>query len=254
VSAGVSARVQFADLTSPEIDALRSGQKPVPVLLLPVGAVEPHGPHAPLDTDSIISTSLCDRVASAFATDLAIRVLVMPAIRYGVTRYAAAFAGAVSISDATLEGLVTDVCTSVRAQGFPHVIIVNSHFEPEHVHALRRAADRSSAALFDLTRPRAAERLSEEFRSGAAHAGQYETSLVLAAQPELVDVERMRRLTERPVDMPAAIASGKTDFLAMGMDQAYCGNPAGASGEEGEGTLTTLSAMLSEVIRDRLAG
>lgn len=250
----MSARVQFADLTSPEIDALRSGQEPVPVLLLPVGAVEPHGPHAPLDTDSIISVSLCERVAGDLAGDPAVRALVMPAISYGVTRYAAAFAGAVSIGHETLEAFVTDVCSSLRAQGFAHTIIVNSHFEPEHVHALRRAADRAHAVLFDLTRRRAAERLTEEFRAGASHAGQYETSLVLAAQPGLVDAERMRHLPAQRVDMPAAIASGKTDFIAMGMHQAYCGNPAGATAEEGDATFTTLSTMLAELIRDRVAG
>ena len=144
------------------------------------------------------------------------------------------------------------MCTAVREQGFRHVVLVNSHFEPEHVAVLRRVAERGHAVLFDVTRRRVAERLTEEFRSGSAHAGRYETSVVLAARPELVDAQRMHGLPAHPVDMPAAIAAGKTDFIAMGMDEAYCGAPADASAAEGEKTLATLSAMLVDLIRDRI--
>jgi creatinine amidohydrolase len=132
------------------------------------------------------------------------------------------------------------------------VVIVNSHFEPEHVAALRRAASRTGAALFDLTRRANARLLTEEFRSGASHAGRYETSLILALQPHLVDVDEMRTLRPLHVDMPSAIAAGKTDFVAMGMDQAYCGAPAEASAEEGRATLATLSAMLAKLVREQV--
>jgi creatinine amidohydrolase len=60
----------------------------------------------------------------------------------------------------------------------------------------------------------------------------------------------MQALEERHVDMPAAIRAGQTDFMAMGMDQAYCGAPADASAEEGEETYETLTEMLVELIRE----
>ena len=243
-----AAPIEFAALTSPGAGALHGG--PTPVLLLPVGAVEPHGPHAPLGTDSIISTAVAERAAAELAAATTLRALVLPAIGYGVTRYAAAFPGAVSISDQVLEDLVTEVCASLRDQGFEHVVVVNSHFEPEHVAALRRASNRSGAVLFDVTRRRLAERLTDEFKSGAAHAGRYETSIVLARRPDLVDQERMQTLDALPVDMPAAIASGKTDFLAMDMHDAYCGAPAEATAEEGAETIARLSALLIELIHD----
>lgn len=245
------ATLHFAELTSPAAGALAG--EAAPVLLLPVGAVEPHGPHAPLGTDSIISIE----VAEAAARELAggpVRALVLPAVAYGVTRYAAAFAGAVSISERTLEDLVTEVCSGLRGQGFGHVVIVNSHFEPEHVAALRRAAERSHAVLFDVTRRRLAERLTEEFRSGAAHAGRYETSIVLAARHDLIDGDRMRELPPLHVDMPAAIARGQRDFVAMDMRDAYCGAPAEATAEEGASTLATLTAMLVDLVREQVAG
>ena len=60
----------------------------------------------------------------------------------------------------------------------------------------------------------------------------------------------MRTLPALPVDMPAAIADGRTDFVAMGMTEAYCGAPAEATAAEGEATLVTLTAMLVEAVRE----
>ena len=245
------ASIHFADLTSPRARALLDSG-PVPVLLLPVGAVEPHGPHAPLGTDSIISTAICERAATALADDRAVRALVLPEIGFGVTRYSAAFTGAVTISEDTLHAMVVEVCASLRAQGFRHHVIVNSHFEPAQVATLRRAADDAKAGFLDLTRRAVAEQLTPEFKSGAAHAGRYETSIVLATRPELVEAETMRRLPAYELDMPAAMAAGQTDFLAMGMDRAYCGAPAEATPAEGEETLATLSRVLVDLIRSHV--
>ena len=209
------------------------------VHLLPLGATEPHGPHAPLSTDTLISVGICERVAERLAGEIA--VLVLPAMPYGVTRYGSAFPGTVSISEETLRSLVTEIARSVDT-----LVLVNSHFEPEQVETLRS----TGLPLLDLTRRRNAERLTEEFRSGSCHAGRYETSLVLADRPDLIHAERMTALEERHVDMPAAIREGRTNFLAMGMDEAYCGAPAESSADEGRETFETLTDMLVELIRE----
>jgi creatinine amidohydrolase len=209
------------------------------VHVLPLGAVEPHGPHAPLVTDTLISLGICHRAAERLEGE--IPVLVLPPVHYGVTRYAAAFPGTVSIGEDTLRALVTEIAASVGP-----IVLVNSHFEPEQVDTLRS----TGLPLLDLTRRAQAERLTEEFRSGSCHAGRYETSLVLADRPELVNVERMQALEERHVDLPAAIRAGQTDFVALGMDEAYCGAPAQASAEEGRETFETLTDMLVELIRE----
>lgn len=239
--------MHFADLTSPQAGAMAIGK---PVLLLPVGAMEPHGPHAPLGTDTMISEAICARASDALAGDPALRVAVLPALPYGVTRCSASFPGSLSLTETTLYQLVVELCAAARTQGFPRIVIVNSHFEAEHVAALRRAADTCGAVLFDLTRRRMAARLTDEFRSGAAHAGRYETSLILALRPDLVDDERRRHLAALTVDMPALMAQGVRDFVAMGMPDAYCGAPAQATPEEGRSTLATLTQMLIEVIRE----
>ena len=209
------------------------------VHLLPLGATEPHGPHAPLATDTMISVGICNRAAERLEGEM--QVLVLPAVPYGVTRYGSAFPGAVSIGEETLRSLVTEIADTARP-----LVLVNSHFEPEQVETLRS----TGLPLLDLTRRKNAERLTDEFRSGSCHAGRYETSLVLAEHAELVHVDRMLALDERHVDMPAAIRAGRTDFAAMGMDQAYCGSPAEASAEEGRQTFETLTEMLVELIRE----
>jgi len=209
------------------------------VHLLPLGATEPHGPHAPLATDTMISVGICNRAAERLEGEM--QVLVLPAVPYGVTRYGSAFPGAVSIGEETLRSLVTEIADTARP-----LVLVNSHFEPEQVETLRS----TRFPLLDLTRRKNAERLTDEFRSGSCHAGRYETSLVLAEQAELVHVDRMFALDEWHVDMPAAIRAGQTDFAAMGMDQAYCGSPAEASAEEGRQTFETLTEMLVDLIRE----
>jgi creatinine amidohydrolase len=239
----------FAELTSPQVADLLAGPR-TPVLLLPVGAVEPHGPHAPLGTDELISAGMCTRAADRLADDPQVRVLVLPTLNYGVTRFGAAFPGAVSVSEATLHAVVTDVCGSLTAQGLTRVVVVNNHFEPAHVATLRKATADAGVAYLDLVRRRTAERLTDEFRSGACHAGQYETSLVLADRPELVDTRTMAALPPIDVNMAAAMADGKSDFLAMGMDRAYCGSPADATVAEGRSTFDTLTDLLVELIRE----
>jgi creatinine amidohydrolase len=221
-------------MTYPELEG-REGA----VHLLPIGATEPHGPHAPLATDTIISVGICRRAAERLRGE--VDVLVLPAIPYGVTRYGADFPGAVSISEETLRALVTEI-----AANFQRVVLVNSHLEPEHLSTLRELG----LPLLDIVRRERAERLTEEFQSAAVHAGRYETSLVLADHPELINEERMRALEPNPINMLAAIRAGQTSFVAMGLDQAYAGAPAEATAEEGEQTFHVLTDMLVELIRE----
>ena len=238
---------QFSDLTSPA-----AGELAGTVLLLPLGAVEPHGPHAPLSTDLLISLGTCERVAARRP------VKVLPPIPYGVTTFSADFPGAVGIGEDLLHDMIVQICSGLAAQGFPHVVIINNHFEPGQVATIRRAVETLAAqgvrtGHVDLTRRANAERLTDEFRSGSCHAGRYETSLVLADRPDLVDVEAMAGLPEHPVDMPALMRSGAVDFRSMGMDRAYCGAPAEATAAEGESTFDTLATLVVAAI-DALEG
>lgn len=245
--------MNYADLTFPQVAALPANT----VLLLPVGAVEPHGPHAPLCTDPLISLGICRRVVRQLQGDPELGALILPPLPYGVTRFARGFPGGIHISAETLHALITDICTALIGQGHRYLMLVNNHFEPEHVLTLHRACDTVAAqtgvvaGFLDLTRRHRAEALTEEFRKGECHAGRYETSLVLAEAPDLIDRAAMAGLPHVPISL---ITPGVTGFAACGMDQAYNGAPAAASAAEGKATFAILTDMLIAQMRELVRG
>jgi creatinine amidohydrolase len=249
----------FANLAWPKIQEALAAKTPT-VLLFPVGSTEPHGPHSPLSTDVLISEGICIRAARRLADDPGMRALILPSLDYAITRFAGAFPGAITVGEEGFRALVADICGSLVEQGFRHIAIVNNHFEPQHVQALHRCIDEIESkhgvlvGYVDLTRKERAVRLTEEFRRAECHAGRYETSLVLADRPELVDGEAMSSLPYVPVDMASRIAEGAKDFLELGMDQAYCGSPAEATAAEGEDSFALLTEMLIEALRELVAG
>ena len=242
---------RLAELTTVELATLLAGPRPV-VALVPVGSTEPHGPHLPLATDVIISDAASLRALGPLAARDVV-ALVAPAVPYGVTECAAGFAGAVSVPGPVLTAFLDAVAAGLLAQGLAHVCLVNNHLEPAHDAAVRAAArpGRVSVAC-PLTR-RWARTLSPEFKSGACHAGRYETSLVLAAAPALVDEPARARLPEVPISLSQQLGAGVTTFAAMGLAQAYAGAPALATASEGDELIDLLAAMVVTEVTEALA-
>jgi creatinine amidohydrolase len=208
----------------------------------------------------VISDAMCLRVARALRDDPEVGAMILPAVSYGVTRFTKAFAGAIHVNEDTLAALLRDICCSLIEQGLPHIVFVNNHFEPEHVGTLHRAMDdveqrtAQTVGYLDLTRKRRAQRLTAEVRDGGSHAGQYETSIVLAARPELVDADVLPTLEPAPCNLAEAIGAGAKDFVDMGLLRAYNGTPADATAQEGEESLAVLTEMLTQQVRDLAAG
>lgn len=242
---------RLGDLTTNEL-ATRLAVGSV-VALVPVGSTEPHGPHLPLSTDARISEAVAHRAVEKLR-EKGIDALVCPEIPYGVTDFAEGFAGAISIPKDVLVGFLRAVGEGLLAQGFADVCFVNNHLEPAHDAAVREAArlvgPRASVAC-PLTR-KWARTLTDEFKSGACHAGQYETSLVLA-----IDETQVRTRAALPaltLSLSDGIKAGQTTFRAIGMDDAYTGNPAAASEAEGHATIEKLAEMVvAEVEATRAA-
>ncbi len=100
----------------------------------------------------------------------------------------------------------------------------------------------------DVTSKPWALRLSDEFKSGACHAGQYETSVVMAARPEAVRESERVELSDNPASLSEAIRAGHSTFEDAGGPRAYFGYPARATVEEGEATIETLGSILEEAV------
>lgn len=219
-------------------------------LLVPVGSVEPHGPHLPLRTDTRISEEACRR-AVAPLRQRGIAACVAPSVPYGVTDFARGFRGALSVPAEALTAFLSAIVRAALADGVGHVCIVNNHLEPAHDSAVRAAVagvPHASVAC-PLTR-RWGRTLSEEFRRGNCHAGEYETSLALAAGESVR--ARFATLAEVETSLSDGIRSGKHSFAEMGLDQAYTGAPARASSEEGEALFEKLVAMVVGEVTEAL--
>ncbi len=239
--------------TTASLFTLLGGKKPV-VALVPIGSTEPHGPHLGLGTDVVISAAACVRACEVLDKKGPLTAVIAPAVSYGVTDCAVGFPGAVSIPPAVLTAYVAAICDGLLAQGLRHVCLVNNHLEPAHDVAIRAVLPGREGKVSyacPLTK-KWARTLSAEFKSGACHAGQYETSIVMAAAPELVNEQLRSTLAAVPVSLSEKLAAGVNTFSAMGMELAYAGSPATASVEEGEQLIQRLAEMVVGEVREAL--
>ena len=231
----------------------RGAAGPRSAAILPVGAIEAHGPHLPLETDVIIAQAM----ARAGADRLALRgwrVVVLPALPFTTARFAESFAGTLSLRPATATAVVVDLAGGLVRHGFAVLALANAHLDPAHLASLEAAAGEIRrdlglpVAFPNLTLKPWATRLSEEFRSGACHAGQFETSIVLAEHPELVRDEIRAGLPPNPASLSRAIREGKQSFEDAGGSRAYFGYPSQATAAEGRTTIEALGAILEEAV------
>ncbi|WP_328398333.1 mycofactocin biosynthesis peptidyl-dipeptidase MftE [Nocardia sp. NBC_00416] len=217
------------DLTWPEVGALRAA---APVLAVPVGATEQHGPHLPLSTDSDLARALCTGLAARRPD-----VLIAPTVSYGASGEHAGFPGTLSIGQAALELLIVELCRSAT-ETFDRIVLVNGH--GGNIEALRRAVTLLRAESRDV-------RLYLPRYAGDAHAGRAETSLQLSLDPGRVRTERAEPGETRPLAeiLPRLREGGVGAVSANGV----LGDPTGATAAEGAELLDRLVSQLSEQIR-----
>ena len=227
-------------------------------VLWPIGSVEPHGPHLPLATDTILSTRNAAQAVQALRAE-GVPAVMAPPLPYGVTDFAAGFPGAVSLPIPTLVSILVAGTAAFLRDGFAHVCWINHHLEPGQLAAIAQAkaqvVDRFGKSVISapqVVSRRWGRKLTAEFKSGACHAGCYETSLVLAEAPDLVDMPMARTLPEVPISLSVAIADGAETFLAAGADAAYTGAPEHATAAEGESTYAVFCEMVTAEVREAL--
>lgn len=229
--------------------------------LLPTGAVEAHGPHLPLITDVVIARAAAEAALDGLCR-LGLRPMLLPPLPYTTAPFAAGFPGTISVRPATFAALLEDVAAALERQGVAALVVVNAHLDPAHLAAIRgvaraRAPAPDAARAMpvihpDLTERRWASRLTAEFKSGACHAGRYETSVVMASAPELVRDGTRRGLPANPASLSVAIRDGAATFEEAGVGAAYCGEPAAATREEGEETVAVLGGIVVDAVAEVL--
>lgn len=173
--------MRLAEMTRTDVARL----KRKPVVLLPVGSIEQHGPHLPLGSDLIQPMAVLERVAAETGA------IIAPPIPYGVVHASRPFPGSVCVSFDALRAYTRDVLSELVRNGFKRVVVVSGHAEGVHLAALRTAAkevvDRGGADItvlsdYDLVY---GSKYSEK-AEGDGHAGKVETSRILAERPDLV--------------------------------------------------------------------
>lgn len=249
---------ELAKLTWPEAKVLFASN---PVALLPIATTEPHGPHLPLDTDVTIANAQAIR-AEELLEAAGVPVVRVACLPFGLTRFAEGFEGRICLRPGTLWSLLEDLIESLSEQGIKRMVVLNGHLEFEHVQVIRGvvsdfadppAKGRPQVLFADVTRRRFAERLGEEFMSGECHAGRYEASIVMAADPKAVREDERKALAPKTIGLMEKMRAGVKSFQAAGADQAYCGDPAAASSAEGHEIVDSLAGIVVDLCRENWA-
>jgi creatinine amidohydrolase len=242
--------IVISEMTWTEVE---QALKDRPVALLPVGATEAHGPHLPVSTDTVIAAEMARRGAAKLK-ERGIPSLILPAVAFTVADYGAEFPGTITVLPDTAAALLRDLCVGTGKR-FRAVALCNIHLEPGHLDSVRKGVEEArkagaSVCFTDLTKKRWAEQLGEAFLAGD-HAGAFETSLMMAAAPDMV--REKTRISLPPMDglMPALKKGAKT-FAEAGGEDAYFGDPTAASAEEGETLFEALSEILTLSVMEHL--
>ena len=209
-----------------------------PLVLIPTGSTEQHGPHLPLETDSVIAAEIATGVAarlkaSSWGTD----VVVAPTITFGASGEHQGFAGTTSIGQDVLQTLIIEVVRSMSLWA-GRIIFVNAH--GGNVGALEVAVSQMIAENHDVAWAPCST------VGGDSHAGRTETSLMLHIAPSSVDLGRAVIGNTEPLRsiLPALSLSGVKAISASGI----LGDPTGASAGEGAALLDTMMTDVTQRI------
>jgi mycofactocin system creatininase family protein len=223
--------VQLGDATWLEVAATGGTL----LLAVPVGSLEQHGPHLPLDTDTRIAVEVATRFAQSRPN-----VVVAPAVAYGASGEHAAFPGTLLINHGVLAELLLELIRSAR-DAFAGVVLISAHggnHEGLSQVVERCRADGDPVLVW-----------TAGVRGGDAHAGRTETSLMLAIDPGVVRMELAVAGSTEPLEvlLPRLRAQGVRPISSSGV----LGDPQGAHAAEGESMLAAMTTELADAVEAR---
>ncbi len=231
------------ELTSEEFERKIKNGCPI---ILPVGATEAHGPHLPLNTDSLQP----EYIAEAIAKEL--NVLIAPPIRYGVCRATASFPGTLSLSFDTIRRIIEEVLEELVRNGAKLILVLSGHAGRAHMAAIREAATEVASTHkckilvlsdYDIAYKLRGKLVPEE----DGHAGTLETSRVMAIRGDLVK------------ELPEPYHPEYPQYLILTdikkyLPRCYHGDPRAASAELGERVNSIIVREIIELLRRHMNG
>ncbi|MFB2875634.1 creatininase family protein [Floridanema aerugineum] len=229
------------------------------VLILPVGAIEQHGPHLPLIVDAAIGVAVLGKALEKL--DSEIPAFALPTLYYGKSNEHWHFPGTITLSYQTLITTISEIADSIYRAGFRKLVLMNSHGgQPQIMEIAARDLhlkydDLMVFPLFTWRVPHhVGELLTPKEREFGIHAGDAETSLLLSILPEQVKMENA--VTEYPPEIPKdslLSMEGKLPFAWVTKDlssSGIIGDPTTATREKGDRILEDLSNGWVKVIKD----
>lgn len=246
----------FAYLSWKQVDALPRDST---LLVLPTAAIEQHGHHLPLATDTLLNNLMLGHALLKLPRDLS--VYALPPMHYGKSNEHVGFPGTLSVSASTFMAVLRDLGASLAKAGFQKLVLYNTHGGNT---ALVDVMARDLRAEFGLrtfalhgSGGISFEGLSAQERAYGFHAGEVETALLLASMPELVDqsVYTVTYIADvanpellLPENAPATFAWLTRDISPSGV----MGDPRPATAENGarwlEQAATRLAAALQAMV------
>ena len=231
-------------------------------MLLPLGAVEQHGPHLPLSVDWLGAEELARRIAPHLRR-AGWCPLLAPSLPYGASPLAEDWAGTLALSTGTLRRVIVEVVRSLARHGFRRVVLTNYQADPGQLRAIdlaRRDLRRVRGLIVlvagftpEPSSPMLTPRVTAMLRSPRPefewHSGELETSMMLDAAPHLVRRHIARRLEPAWVDWRTALKRGRTTFRSMHPGGAGCfGAPAAARADTGRRAMTLRAGLIAAAL------
>ncbi len=241
----------LGELTWPEAE---TRFKEVDIALLPVGAIEQHGPHLPLDCDAFDAQYIAQKVAANCRNP---KPIVLPLVPYGVSYHHEDFSGTISITPESLFRLVYDIGISAVRHGITKLIIINGH--GGNSPALHFAAQMINRDTHIFTCVDTGETSDPDIESMAetpndVHAGEIETSTTLASRPHLVRIKEARkfipRFSSRYLNFTSKRGVGWYAHTSKISPTGVLGDPTKGTREKGEHMWEMMIKHLVEFVED----
>ncbi|MGA1751640.1 MAG: creatininase family protein [bacterium] len=246
-------QIYWEQLRSPQLKSLADVNA---IVVVPVGSIEQHGPHLPVKVDALLATEVARRAALKVQTHQPI--LVTPTVWCGLAEHHMDFCGTLTLDFETFHALLRNLCRSIRHHGFRRIFLLNGH--GGNIAALNVICSELVRELEGLrvvsgtywTLPEVAEKFAEilEVQQNVRHAGEAETSMMLALEPELVDQSILNQADGTP-EIPF-YGSGVSRWVSFKEVSAngVIGSPSVATAAKGELLLEVASKGIAGVLQN----